>query len=304
MRWVGHTIAVFLLVLLPACTRRTDSQIEQLPVAARAVSPFGTLELALARTEMSTVDRLELRLTLAVRGGVAADELQFRPQDAGWTVVASATEGPELGTDGLVRTTWAMTLEPFLDGTYEIPPASIELHDADTASTLMTPAQSVTVSSVLRDGQAELAPARPPVEIADEHDASPMLPVALLVSGAALGCLAAGAWFMRSRRRQSQPAASGPPLDFSARGHVRQTREELIRLLTERLGPIPPGSDTDEILALARGRLDRSTLQHVHHVLRDIDRLMYGPEEPCPQDIERLQRDLKRLAEVDREEHA
>ncbi|GAB4385952.1 MAG: hypothetical protein Kow0022_13670 [Phycisphaerales bacterium] len=304
MKWVGHTIAVFLLVLLPACARRTDSQVEQLPVAARAVSPLGTLEVALARTEMSTVDRLELRLMLAVRGGVAADELQFRPQDAGWTVVASSTDGPELGTDGLVRTTWAMTLEPFLDGTYEIPPASIELHDAHTAFTLMTPAQSVTVSSVLKDGQDELAPARTPVEIADEHDASSTLPVALLASGAAVGCLAAGAWLMRVRRRRSDALRSGPPLDTSPRGHVRQTREELIRLLTEWLGPIPPGSDTDQILALARGRLDRALLQRVHHMLRDIDRLMYGPEEPCPQDIERLDRDLKRLAEVDREEHA
>lgn len=301
MRWATRVFWIYLLALATACSHRAAPPEAQPPAAARATSSLGTLELSLSRTELTTVDRLEVRLTLETQGGVGADELQFSPQDAGWTVVSTSSGGPNIGTDGLVRTIWIFTLEPFLDGEYEVPSAGIGLRDATTTSTLITPPQRVMVTSVLAEGQSELSVARAPVEIAEQHDSPSTLPIYLLALGAAVLIVVAGIWWFIGRGRRTTRIETHSAPDMTARGQVRQIRRDLMRLCSERIGPVPPACGADEITALARGRLDRDQVQLLHHLLFDLDRLAYGPHEPRPEDIDGLRSDLKRLAVVEQE---
>lgn len=301
MKRLGLAILTGSLLAVSACTRTPEPPATEPAAVARATSELGTLELSIDRTEMSTVERVHVTLVLEHKPGVGTEELEFHPEEAGWTVVSSQAEEPTLPQAGIVRARWEFTLEPFLDGDYQIPPATITLHSATEHLTLSTAPEPIKVTSILPDEQATLAAVRAPVDIADER---PAAHTGVLVIGVASGVLViigvgVAWWLVRRSRREATPP---PPLqEQGPRAAIAATRRELMDTLSRRLGPLPRGATTDDIAQHARARLDRDELDTLFRLLAGIDQLAYGPREPQPQDVEAIRADLRRLQNAHQE---
>lgn len=288
--------AIILLALLAtACQRTTPSAQPPEPAAtANATSDFGVLNLSLSQTEMSTVERLSVRLVLEHAGGVSASDLHFEPSVGGWTIASRESSQASILPDGNVRLEWKYTLEPFLEGAYQVPPASIELSDGQETATLSTPPQPVTVTSVLAGNDRELAPVRPPVDVSAGPGESPG---AIIIAGAIAGVLAAAGALWWWRHARPPTATSAEPFEpcAGARGEVEHLRRQLRASLTLRIGAISPTATSDEMVAAARATLGAEQGDRLSRTLERIDRLLYGPDEPRDEDVATLASELATL---------
>lgn len=186
----------------------------------------GPLELSLTTSAdpITTADTLELRLEATVDEGyeVALPAYPEPAPDTAAGEVEAAIEGPEAFTladyedsapvllaDSRIRQARTYFLDPFLAGSYEIPPLELRYgpEDADTAAwhTLQTDALMITVASVLGpDTPAGLEGIAGPVSVQDPTPWGTYL-VWTLILGALLG----GGyyyWFVREK-----PAPPPPP---------------------------------------------------------------------------------------------
>jgi len=253
--------------------------------------------LSLSAAELTTVDRLEVRLTLSRSAGVAAGELAFEPEAAGWTVISHTASSPRLEADGSVHTTWTWMLEPFLDGQYTIPSASVELHDAAHSTLLSTPAQQVSVASVLQGDEATLAEIRGPVDVVRTESAQGRHTSAIVGVGTATAViLAALIYRRRAVRRRHRPAgAIDPDRPKGARDRAASLRRELVISLSHRFGDVPFSATSDELLLLARGRLESHQLDLLQTALAQLDAMCYGPDEPGDDQLDRLAEAVARI---------
>lgn len=292
-----RALACMLLACVVAgCERATPAREACEPAArASATSDLGALWLTLSRTEMTTTDRLEVRLVLEHRGGVSAGDLGFEPEQAGWTVISRKSSRPVILADGGVRLEWAFTLEPFLDGSYQVPPVMVDLNDGRQTAALTTPPQPVTVTSVLSDAAVELAPARPPIEAASRARGAVQTSV---IGGAAFGLILCGGvlwWWRRAR----QSLAGGPDAieQFTPgpRGQVARVRQELRESLAARVGSLPESATSEEMLQALRAHLSADQSARAERFLARIDRLCYGPEEPTENDVASVSAELASL---------
>ncbi|KAA0216767.1 MAG: hypothetical protein DYG94_06110 [Leptolyngbya sp. PLA3] len=277
--------AMLLACSLAGCQRAAPSAQAPEPAAtAQATSDFGTLKLSLARTEITTVDRLDVRLVLEHGVGVSAGELHFAPEEAGWTVASSESLQPTILPDGRVRMEWHFLLEPFLDGAYQVPPAGIELSDGRESAAVSTPPQPVTVTSILAGDGVEMAPVRPPVESV-AHASGSARPI--LIGGLVAGLLLAGGalWWWRHVQRSNTSGPEPNVQQAGARAQAADVRRLLRNRLASRVGTLPATATSDEVIEAARVRLGAPEAARVQQLLACIDRLCYGPEEPGEVDV-------------------
>ncbi|MCL4221718.1 MAG: hypothetical protein KJZ65_10170 [Phycisphaerales bacterium] len=301
-----RALAMILLAsLLSGCEPAAPpTQAPEPAATARATSELGTLTLSLSRTELSTVERLEVAVGLEHASGVTVSELGFQPEQAGWTLVASESSRVLIRADGRAQQMWLFRLEPFLDGTYEVPPARIELRKGTVTAELSTPSQAVTVTSVLAEAGHELAAARPPVQVAANRNKS-ALP--LLVGGVIAGAMLAGGglwWRLRSRRKAAAKTQTAVDQPIGARGQIESVRRRLRELLASRIGAMPASATGAEMLASARARLSGEQAARVEQLLAHLDRLWYGPDEPSFADAEAVAGELASLEFQAEEGHA
>lgn len=301
MRRAGVTM---LLALLAAgCQRSAPSGTTPEPAAtANATSDLGMLNLSLSRTEMSTVERLNVRLVLEHPSGVSAGELLFDPALVGWMIASSESSQASMLPEGRVRLEWEYTLEPFLEGAYQVPPASIELSDGQETAMLSTPPQPVTVTSVLAGDERELAPVRPPVEVSADSCESPR---AIIIAGVVAGALviAGTLWWWRHARPPTATSAEPWQASPGARGEVERLRRQLRASLALRVGSVSPTATSDEVLAAARAALGAEQGDRLRRTLERMDRLSYGADEPSDADVTDLAAELASLGLREQEAH-
>jgi len=180
-----RTALILLTALtLTACTR--DAEPAQPPTPAIELSSAddnANIDLILSadRTTITTLDRL--RVTITMRRPVASSVTLIEPdwQAAGWTRTESTDTEPRAldadadtataDTAGPARIERArtITLEPYLPGTYTVPPATIEWTTDGMTRALQTPALDITVTSVLTaDDDPALAAPAPPMPVPAE----------------------------------------------------------------------------------------------------------------------------------------
>jgi hypothetical protein len=274
---------------LPACgPSQATAPVEESAAVARTESEFGSLELSLGRIELRTVDTLEVSIRLEREPGVTAGELVFDPESAGWTVINRSPPQTRLLESGELETRWRFTLEPFLEGAYQIPPVGIELQPPEhEAVKLVTPPQGVTVTSVLEDEKAELAPPRALIEPEPASDRRPYwfaagIAVSLLV------VLAAVLVTRRMGRRGSEPIEAVETLD--ARAQARLIHQRLADGVARFCSNGKPAQTTEDLVALITGcREIRDSAAWVD-LLHQLDSAIYGPTPPVPADLTTLER--------------
>ncbi len=132
-----------------------------------------------------------------------------------FTVAAVRPGAPELTGDGRVRLRTVYELEPFLAGTYEIPPLEVRFGQG----TIETAPLKVEVASVLPPGKQkpEIKEIVPPLDL-------PGLPAwAAAIAAAAL--VAAAVWYWRRRRRRARETAPAPKPHEAALAALRALME-------------------------------------------------------------------------------
>ncbi len=258
MRPRGVTLALVVLTLPTGCERRTAPPAPEPQVVTSARSGPAGLVVTLDQETLRTVDRLQVRIEADAVDGASIGPPAFDAAAAGWTVV-SRTDQPLMFTDaGPVRRSVVM-LEPFLAGTYELPPVTLEWTlPSGEQGVVSTESMGVEVRSVLAaDDVGDLAGPtgmiRPAPPERDERRAE-----TLAVSAAILAVVVGvGGWWALARRRVREAPRPVDQLRAMAKSNDTDA---------ERIG----GAVADSL------RRSHPKSEAAREVLDEIDRARYG----------------------------
>lgn len=290
-RWL-HNAAIVLLFTaalsgLPACTRHEGSEPGGGQPYTRTYSaPPLQVALHLDRTEITTAERLALQLTATLPEGYRAEFPSITEQLGDFTVIDQHRSQPRLATNNLVELQVNVLLEPFLAGSYTIPPLSIRALREEASDTtipeVQTEAIQITVQSLLPPGEdaaAQIKDIRPPLPLERR-----LLDMAWLVLITAVLITGVAALFWWRHRRQSvsdgdrlppDPAVTARlaleqllAADLVRRGEIKlfhvRVSDILRHYIEERFGLRAPGRTTEEFLGelgSARGNgVDSNTI--------------------------------------------
>ena len=288
---------VFALVL-PGCSPVESSEPTPTPAAiARAESDYGSLELSLDKTELRTVDTLGVSIRLVRKSGVTAGELVFDPETAGWTVARRSPPQTRMLDTGDLETRWSFTLEPFLDGAYQVPPAGVELvPPGNDAVRLITTPQEVKVTSVLDEGEkAELAPPR---AIVEPEPAADRRPYGLVIGIVAAILVIFVAVILTRRRGQTKPEPILEAQTLDARTRARAIHHRLADRITRCAHNGVHPQTTDDLTHLIARCTEIKSPEGWVAMLHELDSAIYGPTPPTPTDLAALDRRATALLEA------
>ncbi|MEM9373270.1 MAG: hypothetical protein AAGA55_06465 [Planctomycetota bacterium] len=255
-----HGLALFLLLLvMPACHRAPDAaptQVAALAVASSNEAAGIEIALEASRDTISTLDRLEV--TITVRRPVARSLTLIEPdwEANGWTRTGSTDSQPAAITHERIERRRTVTVEPFLPGTYTIPPAAVQWTDTNITRALQTPTLDVTVESVLTpDDAATLAAPGElmPPNAEPESDHAPTLIISVIVLGGAL------LLWHASRRNTHQAEQPGTPEIIRRIASADDTSPDTLAALHRALANAEPMPGTADALQrlIARCELAR-----------------------------------------------
>lgn len=148
-------------------------------------------------------DRLELIIEVDHDGAFTVEGPGFGGNFGKLELIAIADPRTE-SRDGVSRTTLGYTLAAFVTGAVELPPLPIRWRGAAGEGAISTPAQRITIESVLTPGDDELRPLKPQLDIADP--APP--PVVPIVYVAVFAVLTALGYVLVSRAIGARPAGA------------------------------------------------------------------------------------------------
>lgn len=227
MRWANAITLLLATAALTGCPEGTPSD-SVAPAGIEEVIERGPLHLKVSTSAetITTAETLALRLTATVddgytvefppypeensnlgRGQAPSDPENEQPQ---FTAANIEDLPPVLGENGRVTRTRIYHLEPFLDGTYPIPPLPVaywkEVEGEDQRSSASTSPLTISVASVL-------APSAPPevqsiVGPKDVLDPFPWVRWGLILL--ALILAAAAAWWYKFVRQVPGPPPAPP----------------------------------------------------------------------------------------------
>ena len=191
-----------------------------------------TLKLLTSKKEITIAEQLELVLEATAPENVAVEFPSYAASLGDFTLKDTRLDPPRMsGSGDNVRVTHGVTylLEPYLPGTYAIPPLTVTYRDKNKATgvkTLATEAIQVSVQSLLGPGAgtAEIKDISPPLSL-PQNRALLLLAVILLLLG-----LATAAWLFYWKKT----AAENRPAEVPLRPEEIALRE-LDRLLAEKL---------------------------------------------------------------------
>lgn len=276
---ISIAFGVVCLALLAGCGAKKEAESEVDRGMERTVErgPHAVV-MRLDRGSPTVADRvhLEVEVTAAEEWKVVwpvvkgtLDEFQVVDQDE---------RQPELLPDGRTRRVRTYVLEPFLAGTYTIPPLEFRFEkEGGESQRLETGEVKVEVRSLLEEGAAaELHDIAPPVSLREK----PKLGwLGWLLGGALLAGAAIWWWRRRVRREAELEAAPRRPaheiafeeleallaLDLPGRGETKRFFQELSlilrRYVENRFGVHAPGQTTEEFLVFQ----SRSGLLELRH---------------------------------------
>ena len=178
------------------------------PQAGRAQQPPDAVaapSVTLAPATATVGDRLTLTITVEHSADVSMTGPGFGADFGGLDLVRIAPPVDAAAASGRVRTTLVYTLAAFRTGSFTVPPLALAYTTADgRAGTVATGPAAVTVRSVLAEGDADLRPLKPQLDI-DTGAPSPVAP-ALFV--AVFVALTAAGYVLYGRIAATRP----PPL--------------------------------------------------------------------------------------------
>lgn len=266
------------------------------PVSVEAEQGPVRVRARLDAAEIATHEEVTLSIETEVGSGAVIDEpggpAAENSEFGGFTVLSIRSTGPRLGDDGRVRTRRDFVLEPFLAGSYTIPPIEVAYRDeGGTRRTLVTEPMTLMVTSVLAgEGDRDLGEM---YEITDLPEREPFdwTGVVLWIGGGAVGVLAfVGViwWFDRRASRRTvfdgvatrinrlRDAAVSDPSNLIAAWDGAE--RELVRCASERLCPDAPSLSAGELSARSKHWFgltgdDRAALDSL---LTDLDDVRYG----------------------------
>lgn len=167
------------------------------------------LTLATDRTEITTLDRVNVTITL--RRPVANTVTLIEPdwEAAGWTRIDATDTEPIAVEPDIIERSRTVTVEPFLAGDYTVPPATIQWTTGQLTRVLETPDLTVIVASVLAESDTtELAAPESAILPEPEQDDHTFLP--LIIS---IAVLAGALLLINAARRPSHRDDEPTPAD-------------------------------------------------------------------------------------------
>ena len=169
-----------------------------------------TLRVESDRDTIRTVDRAAVRIGVTLEPGATLTDLSVDAEAAGWTVIDDRQEPERLIGQGRTRLSRTLTLEPFLEGEYEIPSVHAAWSMADASGVVTSEPMRVRVTSVLEADDpltiGEVRPIPPETIEAAQRSGAPTL-VAILGGVGAAALLATALIWRRSRRAAPDPAS-------------------------------------------------------------------------------------------------
>jgi len=194
------------------------------PHPARAQRPqdaVSTPSVTLAPATATVGDRLTLTITVEHRADVTVAGPGFGGDYGGLDLVQVAPPADAAAPAGRVRTTLVYTLAAFKTGGFTVPPLTVSYTTADgRVGSVSTGQASVTVRTVLAEGDTDLRPLKPQLGI----DAAAPSPVAPVLFVAVFVALTAAGYVLHRRIAATRPPplaaeapAPAPPADAAAR---------------------------------------------------------------------------------------
>jgi hypothetical protein len=198
------------------------------------------LDVSMDRAEMTTADRLGVRIEVTRPVGLPITLIEPDWSAANWTLTDTIDTAPVQAPDGRITRTLTVVLEPFLDGDYAVPPVTLTWARDGLDSVIASQSLAIPVRSVLPEADdGELAAAMPTLPPPTRDRSAPWLPVTIGCGG--LIALAT-AWVL-VRRRPRQPAREPTALEIlrseasSANFDAARTHRALTDLTAE--GKLP-----------------------------------------------------------------
>lgn len=199
-----------------------------------------SLTVGVDRARVRTVDRVAVSIETARPAGMAVGVAEPDWEEAGWTVVGRSADGARALADGRIAERVVVTLEPFLEGSYEVPPVVVSAGDRSLASSAM----SVEVASVLDEGAgaalAEPLPVRAPGADDSARGGWGLVGVVL-----ALAAVLLGLGLTRGRGRRVDAGDESPETALrrvaEGRGADQAAALRTVHRAVERLAPGRPG---------------------------------------------------------------
>ena len=208
-------LALTLCVIGSACRRgeKTDEQ-DQDAAGLHHTFDRGPLSVTIDidQREITIADQVHLDIEIIAQENYEVEFPRFGDKLEQFGIVDYHTEPLRLVGEGKTRRDRTYTLEPFLSGTYSIPPMTFrfwEKDDPDNTHELETEVFSLEVTSLLPEQMAELKihEITPPFDL-------PRSRKGWVLAGSALGVagvLAAGAWILFRARSRSENAVHQVP---------------------------------------------------------------------------------------------
>jgi hypothetical protein len=259
-------------------------------------------------------DRLELTIEVDHDDAFTVEGPGFGDRFGKLELIAIADPRTE-SHDGVSRTTFGYTLAAFVTGAVELPPLPVRWRGAAGEGEISTPAQTITIESVLTPGDDEPRPLKPQLDIADPAP-SPFVPIAYVALFAALTALgyvlvsrAIGA---RPAAREAAPEIAMTPAEaarasLDALAAADATRRDLPwyyasiaatvrRYLSERYGfPAYAMTRTELQRHMTREELGRWPARLTANLLEGCDSVQFAGFAPAP---ERAEADLTAAYEI------
>ncbi|MEQ8769764.1 MAG: hypothetical protein RIB60_04565 [Phycisphaerales bacterium] len=283
MRVVGAVLFLATTFILAGCEDRSAPPVPEPHVMTSARSGPAGLVVTLDRDAMRTVDRLRVRIEADATDGAEIDPPTFDPASTGWTVI-SRTDEPLAFTDaGPVRRS-SVVLEPFLEGTYELPPVTLEwAMPSGERGVVSTEPLRVEVSSVLAaDDNGDLAG---PVGMVRPDPPAPddsRLRTIAVGGGIVLVIVGVTGWWLAARR--TKPADPSPADQLRALARSSTTDADRIGAAVAeclRRSRVKSNAAREIIDAFDRARYGRMPMSddRARSLLNEaIDALERGPE--------------------------
>jgi hypothetical protein len=305
-------LAAVAALLLPGCgTPAADGGAgdDSTPLERTVSGTPGLVRMRLSASHITIAERLELELSAEHDARFTAELPQFGEKLEQFGIVDYRTTPPRLNAEGDVVVSRSYVLEPFLSGTYTIPPMAVrflqaEDPDADP-SVLETEAVTVTVDSLLPEDLEglDIEDIAPPVTMPRKLGAWVWATAGLAAAGLVLAL--AVRWF--ERRAREQAAAPPPPAhelayaelqalvaeDLIGRGRIKPFYHRLSgilrRYIERRFGLHAPERTTEEFLEELRSgqALARDHREQLSRFLTHCDLVKFAEHEPTTAEIQR-----------------
>lgn len=242
--WVtGLLMAVGLCVA--GCTRAAEPKADMSEVRSESSDPASGVRVvvSVARTEIETVDRLEVAIEVVRPAGMGIGWTEPDWDAAGWERIKRVDQAAGVLEGGLIAERAVVTLEPFLDGAYEVPAVSVAVGERSVAT---SPIGVAVVSVLDADDPGTMSEALPAVAAESETTRSTGMVVAAVA--VALGALLVVWRLTRVGRGATEDGTPEPmeSLRMAAEGRfegseaLTRVHRAIDRLDVERAGMLRP----------------------------------------------------------------